>query len=164
MAEAVKNDPVVFLLGALVTGFIAGFGAYRAILTVGAHEVVQKGSYILKSNVVGNLLKTEALAQIDHLIELGEKVDFKSKSRQADDYMVRVIAFIHYLDLPKDVDQEIEPRSFAEKTIDHIIRDIPNVGQEPAPLPEKVARIVGVLKGVRASLTSQAGQRAAPAK
>ena len=131
---------------------------------MGAHEVVQKGSYILKSNVVGNLLKTEALAQIDHLIELGEKVDFKSKSRQADDYMVRVIAFIHYLDLPKDVDQEMTLAHLQRRRSITSFETYRMWAKSRPRYRRKVARIVGVLKGVRASLTSQAGQRAAPAK
>lgn len=42
MPDLIKNDPVIWFLAAIVTGFIAGFASYRAILAVGAHEVVKK--------------------------------------------------------------------------------------------------------------------------
>jgi hypothetical protein len=156
MPDLIKNDPVLWFLAAIVTGFIAGFSSYRAILAVGAFEVVKKGSYLLKSDVVGKLLKSEALQQMDHLIELGEKLD-GTKLADAETYMKRVLTFVHYLDLPVETDGLAGKSSFAENQIDFTIRDIPNVGQAPRPNPEKIFRIVGVLKGLRASLVSKAG-------
>ena len=154
MLDLIKNDPVLWFLAAIITGFIAGFGAYRAIIAVGAHELVRKGSYILKSDVVGKLLRSEALAQLDHLVELGEKID-GTKPADAENFMTRVHTFVHYLDLPKEIEIAGDQFSFAEKQIDHIIRDIPNVGKSPRPNPEKIFRITGVLKGLRSSLVSR---------
>lgn len=156
MPDLIKNDPVFWFLAAIVTGFIAGFGAYRAIIAVGAHELVRKGSYILKSDIVGKLLRSEALQQLDHLVELGEKLD-GTKQSDAENFMTRVHTFVHYLDLPKEIEIGGDKFSFAEKQIDYIIRDIPNSGQPPRPNPEKIFRIGGVLKGLRSSLVSKAG-------
>ena len=156
MPELIKDDPVLWFLAAITTGFVAGFSSYRAILAVGAHEIVKKGSYLLKSDVVGKLLRAEALQQLDHLIELGENLD-GTKIADAEAYMQRVQTFVHYLDLPVESDGIAGKTSFAEKQIDFTIRDIPNIGQVPRPTPEKVFRIVGVLKGLRASLVSKSG-------
>lgn len=156
MPDLIKNDPVLWFLAAIVTGFISGFGTYRAFIAVGAHELVQKGSYILKSDVVGKLLRSEAIQQLESLIELGEKLD-ATKQSDADNFMTRVHTFVHYLDLPKDIDIVGEKSSFAEKQIDYIIRDIPNTGKPPRTNPEKIFRITGVLKGLRSSLASKVG-------
>jgi len=32
MPDLLKNDPTIWFLAAIVTGFVAGFGAYRAII------------------------------------------------------------------------------------------------------------------------------------
>jgi hypothetical protein len=156
MPDLIKDAPVLWFLAAIVTGFIAGFGAYHSIIAVGVHELVKKGSYILKSDVVGKLLRTEAIQQLDNLIELGEKMD-GTKQSDAENYMTRVHTFVHYLDLPEEIDILGVKRSFAEKEIDHIIRDIPNVGKPPRSNSEKIFRIAGVLKGLRSSLVSKAG-------
>lgn len=155
MDEVIRNHPAMWVLASLVSGFVAGFGAYKAILTVGAHEVVRKGSYVLKSEIVGRLLRSESLQEIDHLIELGEKIDANVRN-DAETYMLRVHTFVHHLNLGDDA--EYGNRSFAEESIDHTIRDIPNLGGPARPLEEKIARIVGVLKGIRAGLASKAGQ------
>jgi hypothetical protein len=154
MDELIKSNPVVWLLGSLVAGFVSGFGAYAAILKVGAHEIVQKGSYVPKSEIVGRLLRTESLQQLASLIELGEGMD-PSRKEAAETYMLRVHTFVHYLGL--ETDAEYGNRSFAEESIDHVIRDIPNIGGA-RPVAEKIARIVGVPKGVESSLISKSGQ------
>lgn len=155
MPDLIKNDPILWFLAAIFTGFVTGFSCYRAILAVGVFDVVKKGTYLLKSDVVGKLLKSESLQQMDHLIEIGEKMD-GNKVADAETYMKRVLTFIHYLELP-ETDGSAGKSSFAEQQVDFTIRDIPNVGQSPRPNPEKVFRIVGVLKGMRASFISKAG-------
>jgi hypothetical protein len=155
MDNVINSHPVLWVLSTLVVGFVAGFGAYRAILGVGSLETVRKGSYVLKSDIVGRLLRAESLRELGHLIELGEKMD-TSATKDAETYMLRVHTFVHYLDLEKDA--EYGNRSFAEESIDHIIRDIPNTGTGPRPIPEKIARIVGALKGLQSSLVSRAGE------
>jgi hypothetical protein len=72
-------------------------------------------------------------------------------------YMTRVHTFVHYLGLAKDIDIAGDEYFFAEKEIDWIIRDIPNLGGAKRPLNEKVAKIVGVLKAVRSGFHSKAG-------
>lgn len=156
MIDLIQNAPVLYFLVATVTGFIAGFGAYRAIIKVGVHDIVRKGSYILKSDIVGNLIRSEALQELDHLIELGGKID-GTKLAEAVNFMTRVHTFVHYLDLPKELNIGEDKFSFAEELIDHIIRDIPNTGQTPKSNQEKIFQIIGVVKGLRSSLSSNAG-------
>ena len=105
---------------------------------------------------MGKLLRSEALLELDHLVELGEKMDGR-KQADAENFMTRVHTFVHYLDLPIWVEVGGEKSSFAEKQIDWIIRDIPNRGLPPRPNPEKIMKIVGILKGLRSSLVSKTG-------
>ncbi len=153
MAQAIQNDPLFWALSAVATGFIAGFGAYRAILSVGAHEVVKKGSYVLRSDIVGTLLRSEALQQLDHLVELGEKMS-KPNAQEVATYITRAHTFVHYLDLPKDDRASGYPMSFAERQIDLIVRDAFKQGLSG---PEKAHQIVGILKALRSSLASRTG-------
>lgn len=149
-----ENDPFLIVGASLVTGFIAGFAAFKAILGVGSFETIKKGTYILKENIVGNLLKNEAIAEIEKLIEIAEKMDH-NKTQDVYNFMNRVLTFVHYLDLPKDTDETIGARSFVEREIDHTIRDIPNIGGAKASLDQKLNRIAGVLKGLKASFSSR---------
>ena len=152
--EKVEQHPVIVALASLFIGFSAGIGTYKSIQSIANLDVVQQGTYIKKSNVVGNLLRKEALGQIEHLIEIGGKIDFDENTAEGEDYILRVHTFVHYLNLPQEIEIGGEKYSFAEQRIDHIIRDIPNTGGPPAPLDQKVSRIVGVLKGLKASLSA----------
>jgi hypothetical protein len=42
LAQRVKDNPVVFFLGALATGFVAGIGAYDATLRIARLDVVNE--------------------------------------------------------------------------------------------------------------------------
>ena len=152
--DSIEQHPVIVTLASLLIGFTAGIGAYQGILSIAKLDTVQKGSYIKSSDVVGNLLRNEALREIEHLIELGEGLDADDDSTEIESYMVRAHTFVHYLDLPKHDEIAGTEYSFAEQRIDHIIRDMPNTGDPPAPLDQKVSRIVGVLHGLKASLSS----------
>ena len=154
--EAIAHSPTFWALGLLVTGFVCGFSAFQAILAVGAHEVIRKGTYVLKSEVIGKLLRTETIREIETLIDLGNSLDI-SKLSDAEVYMNRVHTFVHYLEIPKEYEIAGHHYSFAEQEIDRIIRDIPNKGGVKAPLGEKIPRIVGVLRGLRSSFLSVAG-------
>jgi hypothetical protein len=41
--ERIENNLAIWMAGVIVTGFVAGFGAYQAILSIAHLEVVQKG-------------------------------------------------------------------------------------------------------------------------
>lgn len=150
----VEQNPVIATLVMVFVGFTSGIGVYQGILEITQLDVVRRGTYVYKSDVVGNLLRKEALTEIKHLAELGEKIDFNAQPGQGEAYMLKVHTFVHYLDLPKEIEIAGDKYSFAEKQVDHIIRDIPNTGQAAAPLDQKIMRIVGVLKGIQASLSA----------
>lgn len=157
---SIKQHPVIVFLTAIVTGFIAGVSAYHFILSVAQLEVVQKDTYIMKSDVVGKVLRHEAIREIGRLIERGEELNSSesqniNRTKKIDSYMLRVHTFTHYLNLPPVEELGGQKYSFVEKRIDHIIRDIPNTGQTPAPLEQKVSRIIGVLQGLRSSFSAR---------
>jgi hypothetical protein len=43
LKERIENNLTIWFLGAIVTGFVAGVGAYQGILSIAQLEVVQKG-------------------------------------------------------------------------------------------------------------------------
>ena len=155
--EVIEQHPVVILVSLFVGGS-ASIGVYQGILRIAKLETVQQGTYVKKSNLVGNLLRNEALQTIEHLIEIGtNEINRESgmDEQEAEMYMLRVHTFLHHLNLPKIYAMGSDKHSFAEQKIDHIIRDIPNTGKPPAPLVQKLSRIVGVLKGLKESLISR---------
>ncbi len=153
--ETLEKNLVIFFLSAIFMGYAAGFGSYQAILEVAKLDTVQRDAYVLKSNIVGSLIKNEALQQIEHLIEIGENIASSKKKNEAENYMLRAHTFAHYLDLPIEYEIAGNKFSFAEQTIDYIIRDIPDTGQPAHQLPDKIERIVGVLKGLKGSFSSR---------
>ena len=44
LKERIENNLAIWFLGAIVTGFLAGVGAYQGILSIAQLEVVQKGA------------------------------------------------------------------------------------------------------------------------
>lgn len=158
LMELPDKAPTIESLTYLLIGFFGGIGAYQFILKTAKLKVVRKGSYILRSDLVGNLLRTESLQTIGHLVEIGKSIigqGAQINEQDAEVYMLRVHTFVHHLDLPKVYEVAGDEFSFAEAKVDHIIRDIPNTGGQTAPLIQKVSRIVGVLEGVRGSMASR---------
>jgi hypothetical protein len=51
LKERIEENAVVIFCGALITGFVAGIGAYKTQLEINDKEVVAKGSYILWSQL-----------------------------------------------------------------------------------------------------------------
>jgi hypothetical protein len=46
--ERAEALPVLYVLGALLSGFLAGLGTYEGILRIAKLETEQKGSYVTK--------------------------------------------------------------------------------------------------------------------
>lgn len=59
MDEIIKQSPVLWVLSAVVTGFIAGIAAYIGLLKITNQETIIKGTYEPKKNLVGRVLKNE---------------------------------------------------------------------------------------------------------
>jgi hypothetical protein len=51
LKERVENSPVVYLLGALLTGFLGGLGTYEAILRIARLDTVRQGAYVFREEV-----------------------------------------------------------------------------------------------------------------
>ncbi len=155
--EQIEQHPIMVVLTSLVVGFVSGVAVYNGILRIAKLEVVQEGAYIKKSDVVGNLLRKEAVREIEHLLEIGEKLN-ESQIAEAEEYMLRVHTFVYYLGLPYDVEKVDYKSSHAAQRIDEIIRNALLVwGRKnlEVPLDQKVSRIMGVLKGLKASLSAR---------
>ena len=90
LKEKAEAHPIVSMASALCAGFLAGFAAYHTILEVSGREPVAKNSYVLKTDVVGNLLRTESLAEIEKLIEVSSGIDADKDKKKAETYLLRV--------------------------------------------------------------------------
>ena len=65
LKERVENNIVVFLLGALLTGFLAGIGVYKGILEIAKLDVVQEGNYIGKDEVLTDYVLREEFESLN---------------------------------------------------------------------------------------------------
>ena len=151
--QKVESNPVIAILVAATSGFAAGFGAYQSVLSIGTCDVVKAGSYVMKSDVVGKLRRHEAVKEMEHLIEIGGRL--RDSPEEAEKYMLRVHTFVDHLDLPKTIEIGGDLYSSTERTIHYIIHDIPNTGDPALSSEKKVARIVGILVGLKSALNSR---------
>lgn len=60
LKEKIENNLVVFFLGALLTGFLVGVGAYKAILEIAQLDVVAENSYISKRDLETSFIEKSA--------------------------------------------------------------------------------------------------------
>jgi hypothetical protein len=137
-----QNIPVILFLAAVFGG---GFGAYRALLEATNQETVIKGSYVLKSDLVGTILKNEAVSEIDHLIEIGQSLGNDDAKTRI--WLMQVLAFIQGLDLPRDWEWQGLKVSAIEGDIRYALED--------PSIPIQAQKTLGVLKGFRAALQSR---------
>lgn len=55
--EKIENNAAIFFMGAMVVGFISGFGAFTIILDLSNREIVQQDSYVLKEKFSNYLVE-----------------------------------------------------------------------------------------------------------
>jgi hypothetical protein len=139
--EYVTKHLVVFFLSTIVMGFIAGFVAYSKIVEISGEVLVGKDSYILKKDLVGTILKSEAISEIDHLIEIGQKIYKNDDDTRI--WLMRVMGFIHGLNLEKDTNWNGTKMSSIEADIRYALTD--------TSLENQRQKTLGVLLGFRSA-------------
>lgn len=139
------RNPVVQLLTAVVVGFTAGMASYRTILEVAHLDCVSEDSYVLKQDMAGRLIGVEALAEIDHLVELGEKLGGNLDDSQI--WLLRTLTFIHEINLEQDATLDGVRMSSVEKDIRWAMTD-PSVASQ-------VQKTLGILQGLRAAFRAR---------
>lgn len=151
MDEIIKSSPVLWVLSALTTGFIAGIGAYLGLLKITNQKTEIKGTYELNKNLLGRVLKSEVLIECGKLIELGRQIDGEKMPDKIEAYMTQTLIFLEGLDLPK-VQQYCQLKmSLPAHTLQLLL-----VNKELSAT-HKLARSIGVLEGLRSSFSASAG-------
>lgn len=51
LKQRIEESPVIYFLGALVTGYLAGIGTYDAILRIAKLDTVRQGAYMLQKDI-----------------------------------------------------------------------------------------------------------------
>lgn len=144
--EILERNIVYVILMISIASFSAGVGAYKMLLEITNQETVIKGSYILKSELAGTILKNEAVREIDFLIDTGQSVvDDEGKTRV---WLMQVLAFIHGLNLEKDYEWDGMPMSAIEADIRYAFLD--------ESIEIQAQKTLGILKGFRAAIQTQA--------
>jgi hypothetical protein len=154
LQEKIEKNQTLWALGFLFSGFLSGIGTYTALLEITNQETVVKGTTIKASNLVGNILKTEVIKELEHMIEIGRNIDAIKNPSSAGVYLSRTRAFLQGLDLPKDKDHSGTQLSYP--VFDHQMIMMRNrwYGHEEITLSEQVARVLGILEGMKASYLS----------
>lgn len=145
LKERIEQNLLMFFLTALVTGFFAGYSAYAKVVETSGQVLVGKGEYTLNIDRVGTILKTEAIVEIDHLIEIGQSI--KNNEEESTVWLMRVVAFIHGLNLEKDSEWKGRPMSAIETDIRYVLLD-PSIEVQRQ-------KTLGVLLGFRAAFRTQ---------
>lgn len=155
--KILEENVVIWTLTMLATGFIAGIAAYEAILRITNQETIIRGTYVKKSNLVGHILRTEIVRELDHLIEAGTQARTSEDVIQAGVFLTRTRSFLIGLDLPKDANYQgvLMPRP----VYDHQMIMMKNswYGHEGITLSEQVARTLGLIQGLKSSYRARAG-------
>jgi hypothetical protein len=157
MEEIIKNNVIIFFLTSLVTGFIAGIGAYKTLLAITNQTTVIKGTYVLKSKIVGKVLRDEVLTEIRKLIEIGKELDLVKNPDKGEAFITRVDVFVRNLDLPKERDFGGKKMSNPAYMLHLLIMENKFYGYGDLTINQKVQRVVGILQGLEASFISNSG-------
>jgi hypothetical protein len=157
LKQSIENNLTIWTLAMVVAGFSAGFGAYKAMLDATNQTTVVRGTFVATSAVVGKILKVEVTRELGYLIETGKEIDAKKDPAKAGVFLARTRAFLIGLDLPKDKDYQGTPLS--SPVFDHqmIMMKSSWFGHDDITLPEQVARVVGLLQGLKSSYSARAG-------
>jgi hypothetical protein len=157
LKEKIEKNLALWVLGLLLAGFLAGVGAYKTMLEITNQETVVKGTVIKKSDLVGSILKSEIIKELDHMIENGQKIDATNDPSEAGVFLSRTRSFLIGLNLPKDKNYQDTPLS--SPVFDHQMIMMRNswYGHGDITLSEHVARVLGLLKGLKASYSARAG-------
>lgn len=151
MEEIIKNSPIVFFLGALASGFVAGISSYMALLRITNQETVIKDSYELKKNLVGRVLKNEVLNECGRLINEGDRLDASAAPQKVRVFLTQTQVFLEGLDLPKVQQYGQVMMSWPAYTLQL------SLVKSEMPLAEKLGHAIGALEGLRSSFKSTAG-------
>jgi len=144
VAEFLRN-PVFRALAGAALCFGAGFGSYRAILEIAHLDTVPKDSYVLKQDLIGRVIGVEALAEIEHLVEIGEKLSGNVNDSRT--WLLRTVTFVHEVKLEQDTTVGNTKMSTVEKDIRWSLED-PSVESQ-------VQKTLGVLQGLRSAFRAR---------
>jgi hypothetical protein len=143
--ERLEEQLMWVVLVIIVISFGAGIGAYRGLLEITNQETVIKGSYLLKSELSGNVLKNEAVREIDHMIDSGQSLGNEEAKMRI--WLMQVLAFIHGMELEKDSEWQGQKMSAIESDIRYALTD-PSIEVQSQ-------KTLGILKGFRAALQTR---------
>jgi hypothetical protein len=152
LKERLDKYSPLFVLILIASAFSAGVGTYRLGLEITNQETVIKGSCIPKADLVGPILKTEAVREIDHLIDTGQSLG--KDEAQTRVWLMQVLAFIHTLNLEKDYEW-LENAHAPVQKVPAVEADVRYALSDPS-VEIQAQKTLGVLKGFRAGLEAQA--------
>jgi hypothetical protein len=153
LKKLVEDNLVVFFLSTLLMGFGAGYGAYGKIVEATGQKLVVEGSCIPKRELVGtgSILRTEAVREIDYLIDTGQSLGNDEDQMRV--WLMQVLAFIHTLKLEKDYQWQENPQAPVLE-VPAVEADIRYAFLDPS-IEIQAQKVLGVLKGFRAGLEAQ---------
>jgi hypothetical protein len=143
--ERLEDNVIWVMIVALASGFAAGAGGFKWGIDAFNQDIVTRGTYILRRDLVGNLLKSEAIIAIDFLIQNGQSLD--GDAPQSRTWLMQVLAFIHGLNLEKDFNWQGNRVSAVEADIRYALTD--------PSLEIQVQKVLGILRGLRAAFQAR---------
>ncbi len=157
MEAFIKENIVVFFLSTIVTGFIAGIASYKSLLMITNQTTVIKDTFVLKSNLVGKVLRNEALTEIRKLIDYGRELNLTNKPEIGEAFISRADIFLRNLDLPKVREFHGDKMSDPAYAMQLLIMENDLYGYGNLTINQKVMRVVGILQGLESSFISNSG-------
>ena len=144
-------DPALWLITVLATAVLLGTALLVLLLLFWNRFHSLYAAPGASNPNVGKLIKAQALARIDELVTIGERID-GSKVAVTDAYFIQVQIFVHYLNLPTDTEFEGQKYSAIERQLVVEVSDIPSRTQGSKSSGEKLYRVLAALKGLRSGL------------
>lgn len=142
--KIIETNLVIFFLATLAAGFLAGWNAYTAVLTATNQVTVIKDTFTLNKDLAGRILRSEAVQEIDYLIEAGKSIGNDSQKRV---WLSQVLSFVHGIELEKDFEWHSLKVSATEADIRYAFED--------PSLDVQVQKTLGVLKGLRGAMQTR---------
>lgn len=139
------DSPLWICLGFLVAGFTSGAGGLLWLINGLNMTIVVKGTCVSVNDIYGVVISDKAVLQIGQLIELGR--NYAGKTEDSRIWLMRVVSFIHGLELRKDTEWQGAAVSRIESDVRYALLD-PSVDVQRQ-------KVVGILEGFRGAMESR---------
>ncbi len=145
-----KIVKIVIIISTVILAIYTSILLFKEGLNITNQEIITKDTYILKDSLLMNNILFKVA--IDEIYVLTMEGKYMTKKTDKEEWLQKVLIYVHYLNLEKDVTCKYEPYT-GQKT-STLVNILLWIRTDPS-IDMQVSRTIGILNGFRAALNSQ---------